>query len=87
MKEIIIAAILLLVFFVYVGELSVTIEPFSISLPYWHRSVGLLLLGVAFVVYHVGEHTSGYRKGLEDGKEIAIKAILEKCEKEKGDSR
>lgn len=58
----------------FVGHISISIRPFSISLPFWHRSVGLLLVIVGFILYNVGEHTSGYKKGWDN----CIKAV-ENC--------
>jgi hypothetical protein len=86
MKELIIFALLLIALLLYVGHLSITIKPFSVSLPYWYRSLGLLLLILSLVIYNVGEHVKGYQKGLKDGSDIAIKTLLEKCDKEKGDN-
>jgi protein-S-isoprenylcysteine O-methyltransferase Ste14 len=80
MKELIIGATLLLIFLLFVGHFSVSVKPFSISLPYWHRSLGLFLVIAAFYVYNIGEQLTGYRDGLKDGREAVWNLILEKIE-------
>lgn len=70
----IISIIILIVWLLFVGHISISMHPFSISLPYWHRSVGLLLVIAGFILYNVGEQTSGYKKGWND----CIKAV-ENC--------
>lgn len=37
---------------------------FSITLPYWYREIGLVLI-VVRSPFHVGEHTKGYTEELE----------------------
>lgn len=39
MKTTIISCVILFVFLLYVGHLSITIKPFTAQLPYWHRSL------------------------------------------------
>lgn len=48
---------ILFVFLLYVGHLSITIKPFTAQLPYWHRSLGLFLLILSFIVYNAGENS------------------------------
>lgn len=61
-------------FLLFVGNISVSIKPFSISIPFWHRSVGLILVIIGFILYNVGEQTSEYKRGWDD----CIKAV-ENC--------
>lgn len=44
---------------------------FSISLPYWHRSLGVLLLIIGVYIFTIGEYATGYKKGLDKGVNIA----------------
>ena len=57
----------------FIGHFRLTFSPFSVSLPYWHRTLGCL-------VYNIGEHISGYKKGLDKGIEIVLKELKEKQE-------
>lgn len=71
---------ILFVFLLYVGHLSITIKPFTIQLPYWHRSVGFLLLILSFIVYNVGERAKGYVDGLKEGERIVLEVLKKKTE-------
>lgn len=73
MKTIIILAILAIiaiVTFMYISGIQISLKPFSIQLPYWHRGVGLFLVAIGLIVYNVGEHAKGYQAGLKKGIEI-----------------
>lgn len=48
----------------YIGHLQVSIKPFSVSFPYWHRSLGVLLMIIGVYVFSIGEHISAIRKDL-----------------------
>lgn len=61
-----------------IGHFRLSFLPFSISLPYWHRTVGVILIVVGCLVYNIGENVSGYKKGLEKGIEIVLKQLKEK---------
>ncbi len=78
--------IILIVLFIFMllsfGQVSISFKPFSISLPYWHRAVGFLLVIVGLFVYNIGEHTAGYKKGLNDGAELVIKYAKDKINHE-----
>lgn len=80
MKTIIISCALLFAFLLYVGHFSLTAKPLAIQLPYWHRSLGLFLLILSFLVYNVGERTKGYADGLKEGKRIVLELLKEKIE-------
>lgn len=51
----------------WVGDLTITFKPFSISLPGWHKAVGILLFFLSMTVYNIGEYTRGYKQGFDDG--------------------
>lgn len=64
-----------IIVFLYIGHFSLTIKPFSVSYPFWHRSVGLLIIIIGFIIFNVGEHVSGYTRGLKDGADNTIEII------------
>lgn len=80
--SIIISVVCFIVLFLLFGQVSISFKPFSVSIPYWHRSVGFVLVIVGILVYNIGEHTSGYKKGLNDGVELVIKCLKEKVSHE-----
>lgn len=48
----------------FIGHFRLTFSPFSVSLPYWHRTVGVILIVVGCLVYNIGEHINPVtRKG------------------------
>lgn len=55
MKALILQVIILIVSFAYLGHLKIGFSPFSIALPYWYRSVAVLLMGIAIILYGYGE--------------------------------
>lgn len=69
--------IIFIIAILWVGDLTITFKPFSISLPGWYKVVGILLFWLAMVVYATGEHARGYKQGFEDGVNKCIE-ILEK---------
>ena len=62
----------------FIGHFRLTFSPFSVSLPYWHRTVGVILIVAGCLVYNIGEHMSGYKKGLDEGMEIVLKELKER---------
>lgn len=74
--------IILFVLFIFMlllfGQVSISFKPFRISIPYWHRAAGFVLVIAGILVYNIGEHSSGYKKGLNDGLDLVIKSINEK---------
>lgn len=80
--SIIISAVLFILMFLLFGHASISFKPFSISLPYWHRAVGITLVVIGVCVYNIGEHKSGYKKGLDDGVELTLKYAKEKINHE-----
>lgn len=75
----IISIIVFIVVFLYIGHFRLSLFPFSISLPYWHRAVGVLLVIIGFIIYNVGEKASGYKEGLKNGSEIVWKVLKDKA--------
>lgn len=51
----------------WVGDLTITFKPFSISLPGWHKALGILLFSLSMAVYNIGEYAKGYKHGFDDG--------------------
>ncbi|MDD3038851.1 hypothetical protein [Bacteroides sp.] len=78
MKTTVVSCVILLVCLVYAGHLSITVKPFTNQLPYWHRSLGLFLLILSFIVYNTGERAKGYADGLEEGKRIVLELLKRK---------
>ena len=78
MKTTIISCVILFVFLLYVGYFSITIKPFTVQLPYWHRSLGLFLLILSFIVYNAGEHAKGYLDGLKEAERIILELLKKK---------
>lgn len=78
--------IILFVLFIFMllsfGQVSISFKPFSISIPYWHRAVGFVLVISGILVYNIGEHSAGYKKGLNDGVDLVIKYAKEKINNE-----
>lgn len=76
--SVVILAILAVLVLLFIGHLTISFKPFSISLPYWHRAVGALFLCLGVCVYNVGERAKGYKEGLKDGSEAVIKLLESK---------
>lgn len=69
----------------FLGHISISIRPFSLSLPYWHRSIGLVLIVVGFIIFNFGEYAKGYNDGLKKGCEMTtseFKQMLEYMKKQ-----
>ena len=71
----IIAIVIMIIWLLLVGNVSISFKPFSFHLPFWHRSLGLFLAVVGFLVYNIGERTKGYSDGLKKGEEMTWDAI------------
>lgn len=74
MKTILFAAIFV-IGLLWVGDLTITFKPFSISLPGWHKPVGILLFFLSMAVYNIGEYTKGYKQGFDDGVKECIEIL------------
>lgn len=67
----------------FIGQIQVTFKPFAISLPYWHRSLGLFLIVVGLLVYNIGEQMRGYTYGYRDGINHVIDELEKRIESKK----
>ena len=65
----------------FIGHSRLTFSPFSISLPYWHRALGVVLIVAGCLVYNIGENVAGYKKGLDNGMEIVLKQLKKRYER------
>lgn len=65
--SIIISVSLFIIMILFLGHANISFKPFSISIPYWHRAVGITLVVIGVCVFNVGERFSGYKEGLKDG--------------------
>lgn len=63
--------IICIIALLWVGDLTITFKPFSISLPGWHKALGIILFVFAMAVYNIGE----YKHGFDDGAKECIEAI------------
>ena len=66
---------LLSAFVLWVGDLTITFKPFSISLPGWYKPVGILLFFLSMAVYTTGDYTKGYKQGFDDGVKKCIEIL------------
>lgn len=62
----------------WVGDLTITFKPFSISLPGWYKALGILLFFLSMTVYNIGEYTRGYKQGFDDGVKECIEILKKK---------
>ena len=63
----------------WIGDFSITLKPFSVSLPCWYKSVGILLFWLSMTIYVLGEHTKGYKEGFDTGIKQCIKILDRNC--------
>ena len=59
--------IIFIIAILWVGELTITFKPFSISLPGWYKALGIVLFVLSMALYNVGEYAKGYKHGFDDG--------------------
>lgn len=71
----ILSAILLAASLLWICELTVTFNPFSVSLPAWYKIVGILFFWLSMIIYTRGENAKYYNKGYQDGSEDTIDDI------------
>ena len=70
--------IIFIIAILWVGELTITFNPFSISLPGWHKALGILLFFLSMTVYNIGEYTRGYKQGFDDGVKECVEILKKK---------
>lgn len=61
----------------WIGDFSITLKPFSVSLPCWYKSVGILLFWLSMTIYVLGEHTKGIKKDLILELNSALRYLIE----------
>lgn len=71
----IILTIICIIALLWVGDLTITFKPFSISFSGWHKALGIILFVFAMAVYNIGEYAKGYKHGFDDGAKECIEAI------------
>lgn len=76
--SVIILAILAVLVLLFIGHLTISFKPFSISLPYWNRALGIVLFIIGLELYCYSERIAGYKEGLKSGMDEAIKLLDEK---------
>ena len=74
----IIFTIICIIALLWVGDLTITFKPFSISFPGWHKALGILLFFLSMAVYTTGEYTKGYKQGFDDGGKECIEILKKK---------
>lgn len=70
--------VLFVIWLLLISQVEITFKPFSISLPYWHRAVGILLIIIGIWLYNTGELFSGYKQGYNDGIKKTIEYLKDK---------
>lgn len=75
--ETILFTIICVISLLWVGDLTITFKPFSISFPGWYKPVGILLFFLSMAVYTIGEYAKGYKQGFDYGIKKCVE-ILEK---------
>lgn len=76
----ILSTIIIIAALLWIGELTITFKPFSISLPGWYKAVGILLFWLSMVVYQSGTKAKLYKEGFNDGTEYIIKKLNDKMQ-------
>lgn len=70
--------IICIIALLWVGDLTITFKPFSISLPGWYKPVGILLFFLSMAVYITGDYIKGYKQGFDDGVKECIEILKKK---------
>ena len=70
--------IIFIIAILWVGDLTITFKPFSISLPSWYKALGILLFFLSMTVYNIGEYTKGYKQGFDDGVKECVEILKKK---------
>lgn len=78
--------IIFVIVFLFTANTQITFKPFSISLPYWYKPVGLLLVVIGIFVFGIGENMSEYKRGYKDGINKTIE-LIKKIEDENDKGR
>lgn len=67
-----------LIAFLIIGNLRVSIKPFSIALPNWRAATGIVMILIGVTIYH----NAGYRKGWNEAID-KVKEVIDKLKSEK----
>lgn len=70
--------IICIIALLWVGDLTITFKPFSVSLPSWYKPVGILLFFLSMAVYTIGEYAKGYKQGFDNGVKECIEILKKK---------
>ena len=73
----IISIVIMIIWLLFVGNISISFKPFSFHFPFLHISLGLFLIIIGVMIFNIGEHTKGYADGLKKGEEMTWEAINE----------
>ena len=68
------------VFFLVLGDTTIQFKPFRINIEHWYRPVAIILMMLALIIYTVGEHTKGYKEGLNQGVEQVFNELKKQKE-------
>lgn len=61
----------------WIGDFSITLKPFSVSLPCWYKTVGILLFWLSMTIYVLGEHIKAIKKDLILELKSALRYLIE----------
>jgi hypothetical protein len=70
--------IICIIALLWVGDLTITFKPFSISLPGWYKPVGILLFFLSMTIYTIGEYTRCYKQSFDDGIKKCVEILKKK---------
>lgn len=73
--ELVLLTIAAVIFLLLVGNVQISLKPFSFNLPSWNKMLGVIMMVVGLMVYSTGEYARGYFDGLKKSKEATIEAI------------
>ena len=72
---IIIVLILMIVALLFLGGMTITINPFTIRVEKWWVPVGFILMLTGFIIYVNGERKHGFKEGVNNTLNIIKKEI------------
>jgi len=55
------------VLFLIIGDTTIQLKPFKISIVHWYRPVAIVFMILALIIYTAGERARGYKDGLKYG--------------------
>lgn len=75
MINLIIYFILLIAFFLILGNLEIKFNPFSIKIPDWWKPTGIILITIGVIFLVVGYGSKRYMDGFKKGSEEVMQII------------